>query len=153
MWINRENQSPQPKGKGKGIIASTFLTPGWILKVPNTVLDEGLVRDASIPRDEIEKPAREASVLLEYGKDNYWTGEKLAVFAFDNAANQCAFAPDALLVSKMNLGPGGRQLKLRDGWNFPENVPQKRNLSEDHPDVKLRGQPKGVGQILIERSL
>ncbi|KAI1007480.1 hypothetical protein K3495_g733 [Podosphaera aphanis] len=173
MWINRESQPLQPKGKEKDIMASTFLTPGGILKVPNTVPDEELMRDASFPRDESRKPVREASLLLEYGKDNCWTGENLvgqttkvaipilryafpnfqAVFVFDNPAKHCAFAPDALLVSKMNLGPGGRQSKLRDGWNFSENVPQKMNFGEDHPDVKLRGQPKGVGQILIERFL
>ncbi|KAI0997788.1 hypothetical protein K3495_g10401 [Podosphaera aphanis] len=77
LWINRDSQPLRPKGKGKGIMASTFLTPGGILKVLNTVPDEESVRDASFPRDESGKPVREASLLLEYGKDNYWTGEKL----------------------------------------------------------------------------
>ncbi|KAI0995457.1 hypothetical protein K3495_g12722 [Podosphaera aphanis] len=145
-------------------MASTFLTPGGTVEVLNTMSNEELVRDASFPLDESVKSVREASLLLEYGKENYWTGEKLveqntkvaipffryafpncqAVFAFDNAANHRAFAPDTLLVSKMNLGPGGRQSRIRDGWNFSENVPQKMNFGEDNPEVKLRGQPKGV---------
>ena len=44
-------------------------------------------------------------------------------------------------------------LHISSGWNFSENVPQKMNFGEDHPGVKLRGQPKGVRQILIQRSL
>ncbi|KAI1007214.1 hypothetical protein K3495_g999 [Podosphaera aphanis] len=135
MGINRDSQPLRLKGKGKGIMASNFFNTWGVLKVPNTVPDEELVRDASFSRDESGKPVREASLLLEYGKDNYWTGERLveqtmkvaipmfryafpnfqAVFAFDNTANHCAFAPDILLVSKLNLCPGGRQSKLRDG--------------------------------------
>jgi len=66
--------------------------------------------------------------LLEFGKDNYWTGDKMvdhtlqiailifkfafpdceALFAFDNASNHCAFASDALLVSRMNRNLDGQ---------------------------------------------
>ncbi|KAI0992558.1 hypothetical protein K3495_g15627 [Podosphaera aphanis] len=56
MWINRDSQPLRPKEKEKGIMASNFLTPGGILKVPHTVPDEELVTEASFPRDESGKP-------------------------------------------------------------------------------------------------
>ena len=63
---------------------------------------------------------------LDCGKDKYWASEKMVkhtsfaikilkkhafpycegFFAFDNASNHCAYTPDALIASKMNLGPG-----------------------------------------------
>ena len=81
---------------------------------------------------------------LEYGKDNYWTGDKMvehtmrvalpifklafpgcqALFAFDNASNHSSYAKDALLVSNMNLGPGGKQEKLREGFIHSQQRPQ-----------------------------
>ena len=65
--------------------------------------------------------------LLEYSKDNYWTGNEmvehavyvvlpifryafsgcLALFAFDNASNHYTFSEDALVAKRMNLNPGG----------------------------------------------
>ena len=68
-------------------------------------------------------PIRETIEYLEYGKDNYWTDEKMVeqvarvaipifnyvfldcegFFAFDNASNHCAFTPDALVVWCRNL--------------------------------------------------
>jgi hypothetical protein len=65
--------------------------------------------------------------------DGWWTGEDLVaqvrdkvipifeerfpdaigVFAFDNATSHAAFAPDALVAKRMNLGPKGKQPKMR----------------------------------------
>jgi hypothetical protein len=41
-----------------------------------------------------------------------------ALFAFDNSSNHSSFAHDALLASTINLLPGGKQSKMRDGWNY-----------------------------------
>jgi hypothetical protein len=80
----------------------------------------------------------------EYGKDNYWTGEKMVeqmarialpiynyvfpdcggFFASDNASNNCAFTPDTLVAAKMNIMPRGKQPLLHDGWNHRSNQPQ-----------------------------
>ena len=40
-----------------------------------------------------------------------------ALFMFDNSANHHAFAPDALVASRLNLKDGGANLKIimRDG--------------------------------------
>lgn len=34
----------------------------------------------------------------------------------DNSQGHSAYSKDALLVQNMNLGPGGKQSVLRDGW-------------------------------------
>ena len=103
--------------------------------------------------------------LLEFGKDNYWTGDEMvggsyptnflstyafpgceALFAFENASNHCAFASDILLVSRMHRNPGSTPFRL--GWK-----PQAMVFSDNHPVPKLRGQAKGIEQVLRERGL
>ena len=172
MWMKENEQPLRPKGKGKGIMVSGFLTPGGILKVPSHVSDIQLLADSTWPRNNNGEPVREAIEYLEYGKDNYWTGEKMVnhtrtairifqhafpeyegFFAFDNASNHCAFTPDALIASKMNLTPGGKQATLRNGWNHNKNMPQSMVFDQDYPIEKLRGQPKGIRQVLVERGL
>ncbi|KZT08516.1 uncharacterized protein LAESUDRAFT_736015 [Laetiporus sulphureus 93-53] len=85
----------------------------------------------------------EASQSLEYGKDyeGYWNGEKFvkqvscsdsekiipaferkhgpgfqACIFVDHSQGHSAYAEDALLVSCMNMQPGGKQAHMRDGW-------------------------------------
>jgi hypothetical protein len=53
----------------------------------------------------------------------------------------------------MNLFPGGKQPKMRDGWNFQKNLPQSMIFDENYRISELQGQPKGQKQILIERGL
>ena len=76
LWLKNGEQPLRPKGKGKGIMVSGFLTPGGILRVPDHVPDADLLTNPKWPRDDKGKPVREAVEYLEYGKDNYWTGEK-----------------------------------------------------------------------------
>jgi len=75
-------------------------------------------------------PVRDAMECLEYGKDNYWTGDKMVDYhenrssdlpvciswlprfmGFRNATNHNSCASDALVASRVNLNPGvvGRQ--------------------------------------------
>ena len=75
------------------------------------------------------------------------------LFAFDNASNYSAFAPDALVVSKMNLMPGGKQPLLRDGWDYNRNICQPMVFPRDYLDVFLQGKAKGIQQVLYERGL
>jgi hypothetical protein len=46
-----------------------------------------------------------------------------ALFMFDNSANHHAFAPDALMASRLNLKDGGANLKsiMRGGWFIGED--------------------------------
>ncbi|CAG8579209.1 10036_t:CDS:2, partial [Scutellospora calospora] len=56
--------------------------------------------------------------------------ECVGVFVFDNATSHKAFAEDALVASKMNLGPGGTVPKMRDTmWNGDR---QSMIIEEDH---------------------
>lgn len=173
-WMDaKKGATIRKKGQGRGIMISAFITPGGILRVPDHIPDIELLAVPDYPKTDSGSPVREAVVYLEYSKDNYWTGEKMveqtvrqaipifkkaypgckAVFAFDNASNHCAVAPDALVASKMSLGPGGKQPKMKDGWNYLLNKPQSMIYAEDYPIPHLRGQPKGLKQVLIERGL
>lgn len=118
-------------------MVSEFLTPVGRLRIPDSVPDHQLFPDKDWPLDENQKPRRYCTELLEYGKDNYWDGDKMtdqtinlasrifpyafpdcqALFAFDNAANHACYAENALLAKKMNLGVGGKKPRMRDGFN------------------------------------
>lgn len=179
-WVYQNHQPLLPKGRGKGIMVSAFLTPGGILKVPDSITDEELLRmhhswPCRVNRVGQAQPVRDAVELLEYGKDNYWDGDKMVdqtikhavpifelafpgcqgLFAFDNAANHCAFAPDALVASKMNLNPGGAQSKMRDTIDHSRNLAQSMVFANDDLSVQegWRGKPKGAKIILQERGL
>lgn len=121
LWVEDNKQPLRPKGRGKGIMVSDFLTAGGQLQVPPTISDE-LLESEGLPR-------RFASEYLEYSKDNYWTGEKMVihtikvalpifraafpdfvgVWAFDNASNHCVFHENALRVDRLNKAPGNNQ--------------------------------------------
>ena len=78
-----------------------------------------------------------------------------ALFMVDNSQGHSAYAIDALLTSRMNLRPGGKQARLRDGWficgNDSERVVQPMVFPRDHPDHP--DMPKGMKQVLTERGL
>lgn len=152
-WMKEGQQPLRPKGRGKGIMVSDFLIPYGRL------VSRGQDCDPTF-----------ATEYLEYGKDNYWTGESMisqlvnkaipifeavfpdfqACFMFDNSSNHGMYASDALMASKMNLNPGGRQLKLRDGF-FSRGCPQSMVFPNNHP--VFPGQPKGIRQVLLERGI
>lgn len=77
-----------------------------------------------------------------------------ALFLVDNSQGHCAYPVDALLTSRMNLRPGGKQARLRDGWFLDlsgQKIVQKMIFPLDHPDFP--DQPKGMKQVLTERGL
>ena len=173
IWKEKGKSPLRPKGRGKGIMVSEFLTPVGRLRIPDTVSDAELLHDSNWPLDTNQKPRRYCTELLEYGKDNYWDGDKMtdqtinlairifpyaypgcqALFAFDNASNHACFAENALLARKMNLGVGGKQPQMRDGFNDATQQTQSMVFSDDYPEVSLRGKPKGLKQVLTERGL
>jgi hypothetical protein len=69
----------------------------------------------------------------------------------DNSQGHSVYSVDALLTSRMNMKPGGKQAKMQDGW-YMENgvqVAQKMCFPSNHPE--LPGEPKGMRQVLVER--
>ncbi|KIL55377.1 hypothetical protein M378DRAFT_90974 [Amanita muscaria Koide BX008] len=112
---------------------------------------------------------KDAGQDLEYGKnyDGYWTGELFvkqliekiipafekahgpgyqALIMVDNSQGHSAYATDALLTSRMNLRPGGKQARLRDGSFMcgDQKVTQPMNFPHDHPEFP--DMPKGMKQ-------
>lgn len=176
LWVKDGKMPLRQKSRGKGIMISGFLTPGGPLRVPDHIPDSELLEDlyCKWPLKPDGSPIRDAFVSLEYGKDNYWTGEKMvdhlvtiaipifrkafpccqALFAFDNASNHMAYAEDALLVSRMNLSPGGASVPcMRETFMHGKGLPQHMVFPMNHEMPALRGKPKGIEQVLRERGL
>ncbi|PKY58471.1 hypothetical protein RhiirA4_293251, partial [Rhizophagus irregularis] len=60
---------------------------------------------------------------------------------------------DALIAKNMNLNPGGKQPKIRRTYFGDENIQQDMIFPSDYRISNLRGQPKGLKQVLMERGL
>lgn len=72
----------------------------------------------------------------------------------DNSQGHAAYASDALLAQNMNLNPGGKQARLKDGWYIgPDRarVVQPMSFPADH--AAHPNAPKGMKQVLLERGL
>ena len=69
----------------------------------------------------------------------------------DNSQGHAAYGSDALLVSQMNMNPGGKQALMKNGWFIRdgEQVVQTMVFPNDHPEFP--GQAKGMKQVLFER--
>ena len=69
----------------------------------------------------------------------------------DNSQGHAAYGSDALLVSRMNMNPGGKQALMKNGWFIRdgERVVQTMVFPNDHPEFP--GQAKGMKQVLFER--
>jgi hypothetical protein len=156
VWTNASHPDLPKKGRGRSIMVSDFLCPchGRL----STQSGSGLSF---------------VTELLHVGKaqEGYWTSEHVikqvtqkvlpaftslhpgctAVFTFDQSTNHAAFAADALRTSTMNLNPGGKQPRLRDGWHGDPRTAQAMAFPDDHPDQSVRGHPKGIKTVLIER--
>lgn len=79
--------------------------------------------------------------------------EYQALFLIDNSQGHSAYSADALLVSRMNLGPGGAKPCMRDGWYMRDGqkITQSMVFPQDHPTNP--GQPKGMKEVLRERGM
>ncbi|UZO14801.1 uncharacterized protein OCT59_006245 [Rhizophagus irregularis] len=161
VWAKTGELPLRKKGNGRSIMVSEFLTEACGRFKLNAQTIENY---PNIPQ--------EACIYLIPGKnqEGYWTMNHLleqvkskaipifealfptciAVFAFDNSSNHAAFLPDALVASKMNHFPGGKQLVMRS-TTWGDNNQQDMCFSNDYFDEKLREKPKGMKQILLER--
>jgi len=76
-----------------------------------------------------------------------------ALFVIDNSQGHAAYPEDALLVSRMNLRPGGKQARMRNGWFIRDGIKvnQPMIFPPNHPEFP--DQPKGMRQVLEERNL
>ncbi|CAB4477291.1 unnamed protein product [Rhizophagus irregularis] len=162
LWTKDGEMPLRKKGNGRSIMVSEFLTE--------------VDRRLRLQQTDIEKHPHVPEAARCYLKpgvnqDGYWTAEHLleqieykaipifetlypdcvAVFAFDNSSNHAAFSKDALVANRMNLNPGGKQPVMRNTYFGPNNQLQSMVFPTTHNDEKLRGKPKGIKQILMER--
>lgn len=90
--------------------------------------------------------------------------QKRLVFIFDNSSAHNSLAKDALTVTKMNVGLGGKNTPDMHDTVIPADNPSGRagrvqsmqfdiNLPDDHPYKEFEGKPKGIKVILEERGL
>ena len=159
LWGEKGKLPIKPKGKGSSIMISEFIEEkdGYL-----ALSDEQYEFEVTNTDQDIEKSAL---AVLEIGehREGYWNSDRFMeqvgkavkiadmkyppsqgyhhVWCFDHSCGHTAFAEDALIASKMNKGPGGKQPRMRDTvWN---GQPQTMTL----PD----GRPKGAALVLEER--
>jgi hypothetical protein len=109
--------------------------------------------------------------LMEYGKGNWWTSDRMiawlrkcieirkklfpwarVIWRFDHSSNHTAKAEDALNASRMNIGPGGKQPKMRDTVVQDEESKLFQQVqSMIHNGGPLDGQAKGLKTVMDER--
>ena len=164
-WMKEGEQPLRKKSRGKGLMVSEFITSGGRLKAPDCISAGDLPGFGLTPESDLRYSTHSATMRIEYGNDNWWTGEDLvqqvikvaipifevafpeceALFMFDNATSHSAYALDALRARSMSLRPGGAQSLLRSGFNPHTGKSQEM--------IFPNGQAKGLKVVLEERSL
>ena len=155
MWKDETIQVMRPKGRGAGLMVSDFIKErDGYLAIPDALYETVKQHDPTVPQS--------VRVIFEYGKnhDGYWNNElfmeqmemvKVAepkyplkhVRIFDHLCGHTAFAPDALVASRLKRKPGGKQPVMHDtAW---AGKPQKLVLDDSTP--------KGAAMILEERGI
>lgn len=159
-WFDENHRQIRPKGSGKSLMVSAFLCEC-----------HGLFRLSDEQTSHHREVCVDSTQIIRPGtnSEGYWTNSDLvrqtknamtifkilhpnsdALFVFDNSANHHAFAPDALVASRLNLTDGGKNIKsiMRDGWFSNENG---EIVTQSFRNVK--GEQKGLKTILQERYL
>jgi len=167
-WVLEGEQLLRKKGAGRGIHQSDVLSAmvGW-MKEASQSLEYGKNYDGYWNGELfIKQVTRSLALRFTVSETQLQIKEKIiptferehgpeyqAVFLVDNSQGHCAYAEDALMPSRMNLRPGGKQARLRDGWYLVngEKVVQTMIFPHDHPNFP--DQPKGMRQVLLERGL
>ena len=160
LWGEKGKLPIKPKGRGSSIMVSEFIEEqdGYL-----ALSDQQY--DFEVARNERQDIGKSALKILKIGEqqEGYWNSERFMkqvaeavkiaevkyppsqgyhhIWCFDHSCGHTAYAENALIASKMNKGPGGKQPKMRDTmWNG-----QTQTLTL--PD----GRPKGAALVLEER--
>lgn len=175
------DQELPKKGQGGALHVSDFVTEvhGFLDLQDNLPAQEfaRLKREGKLPAN------LKSRVIIYPGKnhDGWWDCKQLmaqcehfldifemvhpgaiCMVVFDCSSNHQAFADDALVASRMNVHPGGKQPKMRDTTFVPveqrhiptdqqEQVAQTMVFGDDHPQHP--GKPKGMLAVAQERGL
>ena len=153
LWGEKGKLPIKPKGRGSSIMVSEFIEEkdGFL-----ALTDEQYDFEVNTSQG-FEKSALE---ILEIGeqREGYWNSDRFMeqvakamkiaevkypsaqgyqhIWCFDHSCGHTAFANDALIASKMNKAPGGKQPEMRDTvWNgqsqtmaLPDGRPKERLL-------------------------
>lgn len=179
-WLKGDQQPLKRKGNGRGIHVSDFIceTTGWLALSTEQIAAQLELPEASRLRAtdarRIIYPGKnhdawwDLNQLIDQVKDavdifEHLHPEKVAIWLFDCSSAHEGLAADALNVNNMNINPGGKQKHLRTtvipitnpppkpGRADTRGMTQVMNYPDSHPDLKLRGQPKGIKAVLQER--
>lgn len=71
----------------------------------------------------------------------------------DNSQGHAAYSEDALLATRMNIKPGGKQAHMRDGWFIRDGQRVTQPMVFPSDDPKHAREPKGIKAVLTERGL
>ncbi|KAL1689942.1 hypothetical protein GGG16DRAFT_34693, partial [Schizophyllum commune] len=128
-WVLDGEHAIKKKGVGRGMHQSDVIcsTVGW-LKDASESLEYGKNYDGYWDGERFCTQVR-AAVLLMASSHVFQLKEKIipvferehgaghrAVFLIDNSQGHSAYSTDALLATRMNLKPGGKQARMRNGW-------------------------------------
>ncbi|TFY70750.1 hypothetical protein EVG20_g2243, partial [Dentipellis fragilis] len=174
-WVLDGEQPLRKKGQGRGIHRSDVIcsTVGWLkdagqsleygknyegywtgeLFVNQVTFDQVIFRTSS--DFEFLCASQLKTKIIPAFEDAHGPGYQ-ALFLIDNSQGHAAYAEDSLRATRMNLKPGGKQARMRDGWYHahgaddqciiqPMNFPPQH---KEHPN-----EPKGMRQVLKERGL
>ena len=160
LWGEKGKLPIKPKGRGSSIMVSEFIEEqdGYL-----ALSDQQY--EFEVAHNERQDIGKSALKILKIGEqqEGYWNSERFMkqvaegvkiaevkylpsqgyhhIWCFDHSCGHTAYAENALIASKMNKGPGGKQPKMRDTmWNG-----QTQTLTL--PD----GRPKGAALVLEER--
>lgn len=152
------------KGKGRAIHVSAFLTDSI-----------GVLRVDQEAADRLKRLRLEATETIISGVNNEgcWTAERLlsqlvvvitmfeethldvvGIFLFDNSTCHGALSDGALVASRMNVGPGGKQSRMNPTrWEDSAGVWHEQDMAYPPNHDKIPGQAKGMKVILQECGL
>ncbi len=171
-WVLDGDMPLKKKGPGRGLHQSDFIcsTVGW-LEDASVTLEYGKNHDGFWTGELFVKQVRSFKLFRithlylhfpfrQQIKDKFIPAFKakhgdgyIAAILVDHSQGHSAYAEDALRATHMNLRPGGKQARMRDGW-FERNgvkITQPMIFPPNHPQYP--DQPKGMQQVLQERGL
>ncbi|KAH9913281.1 uncharacterized protein B0H18DRAFT_888533, partial [Fomitopsis serialis] len=155
-WVLEGEQPLKKKGQGRGMHQSEVIcsTVGWLTDAGQS-MEYGKNYEGYWTGELFVKQVRPDHTLILKEKiipvfERVHGPGYQALIMVDNSQGHSAYAEDALLVSRMNLKPGGKQARLRDGWFMRDGqrVPQQMNFPANHRDNP--GLQKGIRQFHCE---
>ena len=178
-WLKGDQQPLKKKGNGRGIHICSWIceTTGHLKLSEEQVNTQALLpEDQHLKVTDSTKiiyPGKnydewwDLPQLMEQMKHainifEHLHPDKVAIWLFNCSSAHEALAKDTLNVNNMGVRSGGKQSHLRDTIIPLNNPPPKPGrpdtrgqtqcmvYPDDHPDEKLRGQPKGM-QVVLQK--